>query len=74
MKSIISVCVCFMICMLLSSCSACGGKVYIPLQTYTTEEQEDLIKFLENDNNNIVEKMLIDYGELRGVVKIVNDG
>ena len=74
MKSIISVCVCFMICMLLSSCSACGGKVYIPLQTYTTEEQKDLIKFLENNNNNIVEKMLIDYGELREVVRVVNDG
>ena len=74
MKSIIFIFVCFMICMLLSSCSACGGKVYIPLQTYTTEEQEDLIKFLENNNNNIVEKMLIDYGELRGVVMVVNDG
>jgi hypothetical protein len=52
----------------------CGGKVYIPLQTYTTEEQEDLIKFLENNNVDIVNKLLIDYGELREVVKIVNDG
>ncbi|MBO4956529.1 MAG: hypothetical protein J6C50_01710 [Rickettsiales bacterium] len=61
-----------MICVLLSSCSACGGKVYIPLQIYTTEEQEDLIKFLENNNVDIVDKMLIDYGELRGVVRMVN--
>ena len=75
MKSIISACVCFMICVLLSSCSLCSNgisKVYIPLQTYTTEEQEDLIKFLENNNVDIVNKLLIDYAELRGVVRVVN--
>lgn len=62
----------FCIIVLCSSCSVCGGKVYIPLQTYTIEEQEDLIKFLENNNVNIVDKMLIDYGELREVVRVVN--
>ena len=75
MKSIISACVCFMICVLLSSCSLCSNginKVYIPLQTYTMEEQEDLIKFLENNNVDIVNRMLIDYGELREVVRVVN--
>ena len=72
MKSIIFIFVCFMICVLLSSCSVYGGKVYIPLQTYTTEEQEDLIKFLENNNVDIVNKLLIDYGELREVVRVVN--
>ena len=48
--------------------------LYIPLQTYTIEEQEDVIKFLENNNVDIVNKLLIDYGELRGIVKIVNNG
>ena len=68
-KFIIIFCIIAVCC---SSCSACGGKVYIPLQTYTTEEQEDLIKFLENNNVDIVNKLLIDYGELRGVVRVVN--
>lgn len=76
MKSIISIFICFVFCIVCSSCSLCNNginKIYIPLQTYTTEEQENLIKFLENNNNNIVEKMLINYGELREVVRVVND-
>ena len=41
-KFIIIFCIIAVCC---SSCSVCGGKVYIPLQTYTIEEQEDLVKF-----------------------------
>ena len=41
-KFIIIFCIIAVCC---SSCSVCGGKVYIPLQTYTMEEQEDLVKF-----------------------------
>ena len=53
-------------------CSGLNNNLYIPLQQYTEQEQKDLAGFLENNNVEIVDRIIIDYWELREMVKIIN--
>lgn len=48
-------------------------KVYIPLQEYNELEQLNLIEFLEYNDNKLIDRILIDYGNLRELVKINNE-
>ena len=60
---------------IISGC-CCNGlnnnNLYIPLQQYTEQEQKQLAEFLEKNDIKIVDKVIIDYGELRERVKVVN--
>ena len=54
----------------LSSCSINKNtKFYIPLQEYTKDELEQMIYFLQNNNIEIIDKIFIDYGNLREKVR-----
>ena len=53
-------------------CSGLNNNLYIPLQQYTEQEQKDLAGFLENNNVEIVDRIIIDYWELREIARIVN--
>lgn len=55
---------------IISSCCS-TNKISIPLQNYTQEEQNQLIKFLKQDNK-LINKILIDYYNLRNMVRIGN--
>lgn len=55
----------------IQSCSL-NYKVYIPLQNYTQEEQNEIINFLEQNNNQLINKVVIDYYNLRELVRIGN--
>lgn len=55
----------------IQSCSS-NYKVYIPLQNYTQEEQNEIINFLEQNNNQLINKVVIDYYNLRELVRIGN--
>ena len=37
---------------------------------YTKEEQKELLNFLENNDNKVVEKFLIDYSNLRKNIRV----
>ena len=59
--------------LLLNGCySNLNNGIYIPLQQYTEQEQKDLAGFLENNNVEIVDRIIVDYWELRERVKINN--
>ena len=59
--------------LLLNGCySNLNNGIYIPLQQYTEQEQKDLADFLENNNVEIVDRVVMDYWELREMVKIIN--
>ena len=53
-------------------CSGLNNNLYIPLQQYTKQEQKDLADFLEKNNVEIVDRIVVDYWELREMVKIIN--
>lgn len=53
-------------------CSGLNNNLYIPLEKYTKEEQKQLADFLENNNVEIVDKVVMDYSELRERVRVVN--
>ena len=59
---------------IISSC--CNGlsnnNLYIPIQDYTEQEQKELADFLEKNNVEIMDKVIVDYGELRERVRVVN--
>ena len=55
----------------IQSCSSIN-KVYIPLQNYTQEEQNEIIKFLEQNNDPLINKVIIDYYNLRELIRTNN--
>ena len=59
--------------LLSSCCNSLNNNIYIPLQQYTEQEQRDLADFLEKNNVEIVDRIIVDYWELRGAVKIINN-
>ncbi len=59
--------------LLLNGCySNLNNGIYIPLQQYTKQEQKDLAYFLENNNVEIVDKVIVDYYDLRLIIKTIN--
>ena len=58
--------------MLVGCSSLNNSNLYIPLQNYTKEEQKELAEFLEKNNNQLIDKVIMDYGDLRERVRVVN--
>lgn len=56
--------------LLLTGCA--GGNLYIPLQLYTEQEQKDLAEFLENNKVVIVDNVIMNYYNLRLIIKEID--
>ena len=61
----------FIFLLFLVSCISYSN-VYIPLQQYTEQEQKELAIFLEKNNNDIVDKVILDYWRLRIIIETIN--
>lgn len=54
----------------------CNGykafNIYIPLQYYSEEEQKIISDFLIKNQNQTITKIIIDYYNLREIIRVIN--
>ena len=58
--------------MLLANCKMVSSNICPDTVNYTQEEQKELLNILQKENNEILNKFILDYYNLREDVRICN--
>jgi hypothetical protein len=58
--------------MLLTSCKMVNSNICPDMVNYTQEEQKELLNILQKENNEILNKFILDYYNLREDVRVCN--
>lgn len=58
--------------MLLTNCKMVDSNICPDIVNYTREEQKELLNILQKENNEILNKFILDYYNLREDVRICN--